>query len=228
MKILAVDTTTGSASVAILEDGRLRAEAGVDVFGTQSTRLLATINLQLDSLRLSIRDMDGFAVSPGPGSFTGIRIGLSTVQSFAFASGKPIAPVSSLKALAWKERPFHETLSLVCPILDAKKAEVYGALYEFRRGTVTEVIAQGNFEPEKFFSLLPKSRVILFAGNGTALFGDRIRARFKDKARFSSRTFFIAHELGLLGAEILAAGAGVASDDLAPLYFRRSQAEEGR
>jgi tRNA threonylcarbamoyladenosine biosynthesis protein TsaB len=226
MRILAVDTTTGSASVAVLEDGRLRGEVGLDVFGTQSTRLLASIQTLLDSLRLSAPEMDGFAVSPGPGSFTGIRIGLSTVQSFAFASGKLIAPVSSLKALAWKNR--NERAPLVCPILDAKKGEAYGALFEFQKGKAKEIVRQGNDLPERFLERLPKGRTILFAGNGTGLFGDMIRAKFKDKARFSTRSWFIAAEVGILGAEILASGKGVGPEALEPLYFRRSQAEEGR
>jgi tRNA threonylcarbamoyladenosine biosynthesis protein TsaB len=229
MRILAVDTTTGSASAAVVEDGRLRAEIGADVFGTQSTRLLASIEILLASLGLSPRDFDGFAVTPGPGSFTGIRIGLSTIQALAFASEKPIAPVSSLEALAWKERSVQETISLfVCPILDAKKGEAYGALFESRGKRMEEIVPQGNYAPERFLGLLPKARDILFIGNGTAVFGQAIRARFKKRARFSGRSLFIAPEVGLLGAEILSAGKGVGPEALEPLYFRRSQAEDGR
>jgi tRNA threonylcarbamoyladenosine biosynthesis protein TsaB len=95
MRILSVDTTTESASATVVEDGRLRAETGLDLFGTQSTRLLASVEGLLEALGLNVRDLDGFAVSPGPGSFTGIRVGLSTVQAFAFA--KSTAPGSSLR-----------------------------------------------------------------------------------------------------------------------------------
>jgi len=226
MRILAVDTTTESASVAVLEDGRLRAETGVDLFGTQSTRLLAAVEGLLESLGITVRDLDGFAVSPGPGSFTGIRVGLSTVQALAFASGKAIAPVSSLKALAWKHREAGPRL--VCPILDAKKGEIYGALFEFARGRMREIIPQGNDLPERFLAKLPKGRTILFAGNGTTILGPVLRAKLKDKARFSGRSRFIAAEIGALGAEVLDAGKGLGPEDIAPLYFRRSQAEEGK
>jgi len=226
LRILAVDTTTESASAAVLENGRLRAEAGLDLFGTQSTRLLASVEGLLGSLGLGVRDLDGFAVSPGPGSFTGIRVGLSTVQAFAFASGKPIAAVSSLQALGWKHRDSGR--GLVCPVLDAKKGEIYGALFEFSKGRMKEVVPQGNDLPESFLDRLPKGRKVLFAGNGTVKFGDLIRKKFKGRALFSVRTPFIAAEVGALGTDILAAGRGVGPESIAPLYFRRSQAEEGR
>lgn len=102
MRILAVDTTTPCGSIAILEDARLVAEINVASATTHSARLLSSIRFLLDANDLDIHDIEGFAVSPGPGSFTGIRIGLSTVKSFAFASGRSVAPVSSLQALAWK------------------------------------------------------------------------------------------------------------------------------
>jgi tRNA threonylcarbamoyladenosine biosynthesis protein TsaB len=226
MRILSVDTTTESASATVVEDGRLRAETGLDLFGTQSTRLLASVEGLLEALGLNVRDLDGFAVSPGPGSFTGIRVGLSTVQAFAFASGKLIAPVSSLRALAWKHRPSGR--GFVCPVLDAKKGEVYGAGFEFEKGRMREVVPQGNNLPERFLARLPKGRKILFAGNGADLIQGLIRAKFKDKAVFSGRSRFIAYEVGVLGADILAAGKGLGPDAVAPLYFRRSQAEEGR
>ena len=103
MRILAVDTTTPSGSVAVLEDKRLLAEIGVESASTHSVRLFSSVSALLDALHLNILEIDGFAVTPGPGSFTGIRIGLSAIKSFALASGKPIAAVSSLKAMAWKE-----------------------------------------------------------------------------------------------------------------------------
>jgi len=226
MRILAVDTTTESASAALLEDGRTRAETGLDLFGSQSTRLLSAVDHLLGSLGWTARDLDGFAVSPGPGSFTGIRVGLSTVQAFAFASGKPIAAVSSLEALAWKHR--EAGARLVCPLLDAKKGEIYGALYEFRGGGMREAVSQRNDLPERFLAGLPKGRAVLFAGNGAVLCESLIRTKFKDKAWFSGRSRFIASEIGALGAALLADGKGLGPEQVAPLYFRRSQAEEGK
>jgi len=226
VRILAVDTTTGSGSAAVLEDGRVRAEIGVDSSGTYSTRLPVSIDILLDALRWTVRDLDGFAVTPGPGSFTGIRIGLSTIQALAFSSGKPIAPVSSLQALAWKLRD--DGIPLVCSLHDAKRSEIYAALYGLASGRMKVIIPQGAYVPDHFLALLPKGRKILFIGGGFPIVAEALRARWKNKAILSSRTPFIAPEIGLLGAEIIAAGKGIAPEELEPLYLRSSQAEESR
>jgi tRNA threonylcarbamoyladenosine biosynthesis protein TsaB len=226
VKILAVDTTTGSGSAAVIEDGRVRAEIGVDSFGTHSTRLPAAIDALLGALLWTVRDMDGFAVAPGPGSFTGIRIGLSTIQAFAFASGKPIAPVSSLRAMAWKLRG--DGVPLVCPLHDAKRGEVYAALFSFEKGRMKTIVPEGAYPPERFPALLPKGRKILFFGDGFRVIEPLLSKGWRDRALRSSRTPFIAAEVGLLGAEFIAAGKGIAPDALEPLYLRRSQAEEAR
>jgi tRNA threonylcarbamoyladenosine biosynthesis protein TsaB len=224
MRILAVDTTTPSGSVAVLEEKRLLAEISVDSVSTHSARLLSSIDLVLGSLHLDIQDIDGFAVTPGPGSFTGIRIGLSTVKSFAFASRKPVAAVSSLRALAWKLRDSGERL--IAPMLDAKKGEIYASLFEMREKKIAEIIPQGAYSPGYFVSLLPAHRLVLFIGNGIGLCRAAILERLTDKARFSDRSLFIANEVGLLGHDILEAKKGVSSTELEPLYFRKSQAEE--
>jgi len=226
VKILAVDTTTGSGSAAIVEDDRVLAEIGVDSFGTHSTRLPAAIEALFGALPGTIRDMDGFAVTPGPGSFTGIRIGLSTIQAFAFASGKPIAPVSSLRAMAWKLRG--DGVPLVCPLHDAKRSEIYAALFSFENGRMNILVPEGAYPPDRFLALLPKSRKILFFGGGFRVIEPILSTRWKDRALRSSRTPFIAAEVGLLGAGIIAEGRGIAPDALEPLYLRRSQAEEVR
>jgi tRNA threonylcarbamoyladenosine biosynthesis protein TsaB len=224
MLILAVDTTTPCGSAAILDGTRLVAEIAVESTSTHSSRLLASVNLLLGAVHLGIEDIEGFAVAPGPGSFTGIRIGLSTVKSFGFASGKPVAPVSSLQALAWKLRD--SQTKLVCPMLDAKKGEIYAALFEVEGGRMRECVAQGAYSPGGFFSRLPAHRNILFIGNGAELYRPKIQDSLKTNAEFSSRSCFIAYEVGRLGGELLIAKKGVSSDRLEPLYFRISQAEE--
>jgi len=224
MRILAVDTTTFSGSVALLDNTKLISEVDHESTFTHSERLLGSIHFLLQTNNLEIKDIDGFAVAAGPGSFTGIRIGLSTVKSFSYASSKPIAPVSSLKSLAWKLR--HPQGCLICPIIDAKKGEIYTALFESKEAGLHEIIPQGAYVPDYFFSLLPSHRIIYFIGNGVQVFKDKIIAYFKDKARFSTRSLFIAYEVGLLGYEELEKKRGVSSQELEPLYFRESQAEE--
>lgn len=224
MRILAMDTTTGSGSVAILDDTGLLAEINSQSPSSHSARLLKSVDHLLKLASWDVRDVEGFAVAAGPGSFTGIRIGLSTIKAFAFASGRPVAPVSSLSALALKLRDVGGRL--LCPLLDAKKGEVYGALYEPEGTELREIIPQGAYGPDAFFSLLPAHRVVHLIGSGVSVYREKVRSYLGDKARFSERSLFIAREVGELGRDILKRGQGVRSEALEPIYFRKSQAEE--
>jgi tRNA threonylcarbamoyladenosine biosynthesis protein TsaB len=235
--ILAVDTTTPSGSVALLEDEALLGEVGLDADATHSARLFRSVDFLFGAIGREIGAVDAFAVAAGPGSFTGLRIGIAAVKSLAFAGGKPVAPVSSLLALGAKlaggdpavsDNPVagEESSALVCPLLDAKKEEIYAALFETAPGGLAEVLPQGAYDPDAFFSRLPAGRVIAFAGSGLALYEDRLRARVGANARFPARSPFIAAEVARLGAAAIRAGRGVAAADIEPLYYRRSQAEE--
>jgi tRNA threonylcarbamoyladenosine biosynthesis protein TsaB len=224
MLILAVDTTTLHGSVALLKDSDLLAEVNCVASLTHSERLLPAVDLILRQQDLAIKDVEAYAVAAGPGSFTGIRIGLSTIKSFALASGNPVAPVSTLKALALKLKLPHNRL--LCPLLDARKREVYAALFEVKRGQLAEVIPQGVYSPDQFFARLPSHRIVSFIGSGVDVWKEKIFEYFKDKARLSSRSLFIAHEVGLLGYGMLREGKGSDPREVKPLYFRRSQAEE--
>jgi tRNA threonylcarbamoyladenosine biosynthesis protein TsaB len=224
MLILAVDTTTPCGSVALLENARLRLEVNSESPSTHSERLLPSVDFVLKSEGLSVSDLDAYAVAVGPGSFTGIRIGLSLIKSFAFSTGKPVAPVSALKALALKLSHPHNRL--LCPMLDARKGEIYAALFESKKGDLHELIPQGVYSPDQFLAELPAHRIISFIGSGAEVFRDRIFDYIKDKSRFSQRACFIANEVGRLGFQILKEGKGISSEGVQPLYFRKSQAEE--
>lgn len=224
MIILAVDTTTPAGSTALLKDSRILAEVNLDSPVTFSERLLLSIDLMLKAQHISIKEVDGYAVASGPGSFTGIRIGLSTIKALAHASSKPVAAVSSLEALAVKAK--QRTGALVCPLIDAKKGEVYAALFETKSRSLKEIIPQGAYKPDKLFSSFPAHRIIHFIGNGREVFRGKIIAYFKDKARFPSRSFFIAEEVGFLGYQLLKSGKGKVHQEILPLYLRKSQAEE--
>ncbi len=111
-------------------------------------------------------------------------------------------------------------------MLDARKSEVYGGLFKFDAKKLVEVIAQGLYSPDSFFSKLPDNRVIHFIGTGVEVYKKKIFQYFKDNARFPLRSFFLAYEVGLLGYEHLKTGEGKDFRELEPLYFRKSQAEE--
>ena len=222
--ILGVDTTTPAGSVALLKGPSLIGEINQDSPMTFSVRLLPAIQFLLEANELTIQDVGGFAVAAGPGSFTGIRIGLSTMKSFAFSSGRPIAPVSTLAALARKIQHPHNRL--ICPLLDAKKNEIYAALFESKEEGLREIVPQGAYSPDELFSRLPSHRVIHFIGSGLDVYRLALFRYLKDKARFSRRTPFIAHEVGLIGYEMLRKGRGKNAHEIEPLYLRKSQAEE--
>jgi tRNA threonylcarbamoyladenosine biosynthesis protein TsaB len=222
--ILGVDTTTPTGSVALLRGSSLLAEVNQDSLATFSERLLPAIQFLLESNGLGIRDVEGFAVAIGPGSFTGIRIGLSTIKSFAYSSGKPVAPVSTLVALASKIQ--HPQNRLICPLLDAKKNEVYAALFVSQARGFQERIPQGAYSPDALFSRMPPNRVIHFIGSGVAVYRSLLFQYLKDKARFSRRTPYIAYEVGSIGYEMLRKNKGKDIHGIEPLYLRKSQAEE--
>jgi len=222
--VLGVDTTTPSGSAALLKGTALFAEINHDSPDTFSERLLPAIQFLLKSNELTIQDVEGYAVAVGPGSFTGIRIGLSTIKSFAYSSGKPIAPVSTLTALARKIQ--HPQTLLICPLLDAKKNEVYAALFESKAGGLQELVPQGAYSPDALFSRLPAQRIIHFIGSGVNVYRPVLYRYFKDKARFPKRTPFIGYEVGLIGYEMLRKNEGKNMHEIEPLYLRKSQAEE--
>ncbi|MFC2166506.1 tRNA (adenosine(37)-N6)-threonylcarbamoyltransferase complex dimerization subunit type 1 TsaB [Acidobacteriota bacterium] len=224
MFLLSVDTTTPVGSLALLRNTVLLSEVNCDSSLTYSERLLPAIHSILETQGLEIRDIDAFALAVGPGSFTGIRIGVSTIKSLALASGKLVAPVSSLNAYALKLHM--QGRRLVCPFLDAKKGEVYSALFESQGGQIKEILVQGAYSPDNILSRLPSNRIIEFIGNGVGVYREKIMSYLRDKARFSSRSLFLAQEVGLLGYKVLKEKRGVQSGEVKPLYFRKSQAEE--
>lgn len=224
MRILAVDTTTPSGSVALLDNERLLGEFCLESPETHSARLFRAIDALLGAAGLAVREIDAFAVAAGPGSFTGLRIGLAAVQSLAFASRKPVAPVSTLVALAMK--PASDGARLVCPLLDAKKEEVYAALFERRKDGLAEIIPQGAYSPDALFARLPARRVVAFIGNGLEAYRRKLEPYVRDKARFPERSPFLAAEVGRAGFRLIREGQGVSAAGLEPVYFRRSQAEE--
>jgi tRNA threonylcarbamoyladenosine biosynthesis protein TsaB len=222
--ILAIDTTTPSGSVALLEDEALLGEVDIESAATHSARLLRSVDFLLGAGGRDIKDVDAFAVAAGPGSFTGIRIGVGAVKSLAFASAKPIAPVSTLLALASKLAA--DGARLVCPLLDAKKDEIYAGLFEAGKAGLIEIIPQCAYGPDAFFARLPAHRLISFAGSGLSIYRGKLLTYVRDKARFPGRSRFIAAEVGRIGHAMIREGRGVAAAALEPLYFRRSQAEE--
>ncbi len=225
MKILAFDTTSPQGSLALLEDNELLGEITLAGAKSPSFYLLKSIDFLLNLFSLAINEIEGYAVAAGPGSFTGIRVGLSSVKALALASGRPIAPISALKALAYKV--ISTEGSPVAVMMDAKKGEVFAAFFEGKNcEELREIVPEGAYKPQEFLNFLPNGKKIYLIGSGTKVYYQKIMNILGERAVLSRRSLFIAHEIGLLGWAVLKAGKGQDPDKVEPLYYRPSQAEE--
>src|SRR5574337_212080 len=126
MLVMGIETSTMQGGVALISGQGVICEYTVNVKATYSERLLPLIDRALRDARITLDDVEGFAVAVGPGSFTGLRIGVSTAKGLAAAGGQPLVGVSTLEAMAWS-LPF--CAYQICPILDARKGEIYSALF---------------------------------------------------------------------------------------------------
>ena len=221
MKLLTIDTSTTACSVAISYDGELIAEYLVNQGGTLTSRILSCVDTVLRGVGLTMNDLDGFGVALGPGSFTGLRVGIATVKGLALAAEKPVAGFSSLAMLAmnlpWASHP-------VCPMFDARKKEVYAGFYECR-DLPRPLSPDCVLPPEAFLDRVDGP--IIFVGEGAARYRDVIISRLGDSALFAPSTvnFPRASAGAVLTAAAFDRGETVPPELLLPVYIRPSEAE---
>ena len=221
MKLLGVESATLSGGVALLDGDRLLGEITLNIAITHSERLMSAVDRLLTDCGLAPADLDGLAVSVGPGSFTGLRVGIATVKALAMALDLPVAAVPTLDALA-SRLPFAD--APVCPILDARKSEVYLSLYRWR---------DGGMAREWDYLALPPELAAARLDAPVILLGDGIEAcrpwldRLGAEARVApaAQRMPSAASVAVLGRAALSAGEGVGADSLAPLYLRPPEAE---
>jgi tRNA threonylcarbamoyladenosine biosynthesis protein TsaB len=211
VRVLAVDTTTERGSVAVTEDDSVSGEVRLASPEGHSRRLLPAIDFLLQSLGLRPADLDAFAVTTGPGSFTGLRVGLSTVQGLALGAGRPCLGVSALDVLA--ARIAGAAPALVA-LMDAYRGEVYGGLYE------EDGRPAGPARVERPEALVARvGEVAAFVGDGAQRHRELILS-LRPRAVFPARSLFLAGTLGRLAGPRLQRGEGVAPAALRPLYLR--------
>ena len=222
MKILALETSTKVGSVAITEGEHLIAEYILNVISTHSERLLPSIDQILKDSKLSIREIDGFAISLGPGSFTGLRIGISTVKGLAFAAGKRVAGIPTLDVLAHNLAYTH---CMVCPIIDARKGEIYTALYKGNgRGTLKKLTADLVLKPDDLLEMVKGP--VIFLGDGAEVYQDKLGSDKDD--HFFAPVYLHqprASVLAKLGLEKFKQGHMFKEEEIQPLYCRLAEAE---
>lgn len=215
MRVLAVETSTLAGGAALLDGGLIVGEYTLDVSLTHSERLMGAIDRLLSDAGWTVRDLEGLAVSVGPGSFTGLRIGLSTVKGLALALTIPIAAVPTLDAMATL-LPF--AALPVCPVLDARKREVYASLYRWDGAGMRREWEYLALAPADLARRLDEPVIVL----GDA--ADQIDSPYAQRIRPPRRGPSPA-AVGFLGHQRLAMGDTVAPADLVPIYLRPSEAE---
>jgi tRNA threonylcarbamoyladenosine biosynthesis protein TsaB len=225
MRVLGIETSTLQGGVAIVDDRRVVCELLLSVELTHSERLLPSIDRVLADAGTALAGLDGLAVSLGPGSFTGLRIGLSTVKGLAYATGLPVVGVPTLEAMAWL---LPEARWPICPVLDARKQEVYAALFRHEGGALVRLVEDGALSPERLCDWIEGPT--LFIGDGVAAYGDLWRRRLGERmlcppvfAR-AARPAIVAG----LGRTRLLRGERDDPDRLVPRYLRPSEAEVRR
>jgi len=222
MMVLGIETATKTGGIALLSDKGVIAEYTLNIEVTHSERLMATVDRVLSDTGITLADVDGFAVSIGPGSFTGLRIGVATVKALAFSTGRPVAAVPTLMALAWN---IAAAAHPVCPLLDAKKKEVYAAVYRTGSGTVETIMAEVVLPLKDLAARLAGPTI--FAGEGAQFFRREIEDLLGARALFAPLAASVpsAASVAELGWMALREGRAADPDGLAPVYIRRPEAE---
>ena len=226
MKILSIDTSTMLGSVALSDGDVLVAQEQQGVPGTHSERLLSTVDHLLGLARWKGGDLCGIAVATGPGSFTGLRIGLATAKGMALALGCRIAGVSSLASLSMNGASFAGT---VVPLIDARRGEVYAAAYRSNgKGRLSRRMKECALSPEDLIVKLMKiAGPLLLVGDGAKAFGATLAKAIGSRAVVAAgaQLFPQAHNLAVAALPFFAKGRGDDISSLAPNYIRRSDAE---
>jgi tRNA threonylcarbamoyladenosine biosynthesis protein TsaB len=224
MRVLAFDTSSSSGSVALMDDGALVAESNAADVGTHASWLMEAIDRLLVGAHTDIRSVDAFAVSAGPGSFTGLRIGISTVKGLAWALDKRVFAVPTLKALAYnlRSRGGH-----VCALLDARKKEVYAALYTFERGSVMTVIEGSAMSPHQLVEAIARAGIqgpVSFLGNALREYSEVMKGGVKD-AVISPEALWDVRASNIAAIAFEGSLEALSPIELTPVYLRKSEAE---
>jgi tRNA threonylcarbamoyladenosine biosynthesis protein TsaB len=223
--VLAVDTATESCSVAVVNDNLILSEINLNPRQTHSKHLMPAIDRSLAMANRKVSDLQGLAVTRGPGSFTGLRIGISTVKGLAVALNLPLVGVSTLDALAMQAAAPD---FLVCPVLDARKKEVYCATYRLRGGQIKQTGPERVMSPQRLSQTIDEPSI--WVGSGATLYRDLLLAPEKPQ-RFlapQSQHLIRAATVAQLAIPALRSGQTMDVATLEPVYIRQSEAQVDR
>lgn len=221
MIVLGIESASTQGGVALVGGQGVVAESVLNVEATYAERLMPAIDRILQDARMTIHEIEGLSVSIGPGSFTGLRIGLSTVKGLALATGKPVVGVPTLQALAWGV-PYCRYP--VCPVLDARKKEVYCALFEYQGDDLVCLMEETTLDPETLAKRI--DRPTLFVGDGWRIYGPFFREALGRLAIPPPLSRGVSPAaVADLGRRRLLKGEKDSIESLVPRYIRASEAE---
>lgn len=228
-RILAIDTSTSMASAAIMVDQKIVAESSFCTERTLSARLIPEIERLMALAGLAISEIDLFAASVGPGSFTGVRGGVATIQGLALACDKPCCGYSSLALLAMN---FTFSTFPVCSLLDARKSELYAGLYDCSGPIPVPILKDCVMPPHDLLALIRSTtdQPVIFVGDGVLRYRDTIVDVLGDQARlapFQLHNSRATHG-ALLALDIFSRDDVLTPSMLLPVYLRASEAELNR
>ncbi len=220
MRILAFDSAASHCSAAVVTPETVLGEISSADTETHSRHLMERIHQVLSDCRLCLSEIDGFAVTHGPGSFTGLRIGLSTAKGLAVAAGKPVVTISTLDVLAFQ---LQETGILISPMLDARKGEVYFSRCRFATGSLIREMKESVGEPETAVAGIQEP--CIFIGEGASRYRKKILELKGDIAHFpkSEDHAIRASALGRLGLAALRQNQTADPSLIIPLYIRGAE-----
>ncbi len=222
MKILALETSTMLGGVAIADDNGLIAEIRLNVKTTHSERMMTAIDWALKQSGVTLDAIDAVAAASGPGSFTGLRIGLATAKGLCYATGKPLVLIPTLEALAWN---FPYCMHPVCVMLDARKGEVYAALFLWKGDRFVTLVPETSVRPEDL--LRDGDGPVVLAGEGAMRYWDRILSALGERALAAPLHKMVPSpaNIALLGVQKARRSEYADPATAEPLYVRKSEAE---
>lgn len=224
MRILAIDTSTAAASSAIMEDGRLLCEFTINDGRKHSEKLMNIINIALENSGIEISQIDAFACSIGPGSFTGLRLGAAAVKGLGQAMNKPLIAVPTLEALAYNIFPYK---GLICPMLDAQRKMVYSSLYRIEDNKLIKLEDYRAIDIDRLINRLEEyGEEIVILGDGVPIFGQKLKDALPNVVEASSATLYPrASSVAALAEKLYKEGKALNYNELELYYIRKSQAE---
>jgi len=219
MRILSIDTTSNVCSVSILENDQVIDENILDNGKTHSENMMPLLDELLKRNNMDISNVEFISVCVGPGSFTGIRIGIATIKAFAEVLNIKVASVTSLETLSRNETA--ERDQVIVPIIDARNNQVYATVFDNEYNQIEDNMAD---DIENVINRIKKYDNVVFVGNGAIIHKDLIVSYFAN-SRFSENNKQYSSKTGICGYHKLLKNEVLDADTITPLYLRKSQAE---